>query len=61
MTGGVRGMDSNKKAMEHMAKQLTEMGFNNPVATLNLRYRRGKLIEGEEATPGFLQAIVEVS
>ena len=59
MTGGVRGMDNNKKAMEQMVKQLSEMGYNDPIATLNLRFRRGKMIEGEEAIPEFLQAIVE--
>jgi flavodoxin len=58
MTGGMRGLDSNKKAMEKMVERLSEMGLNNPIATLNLRYRRGKLIEGEDAIPGFLQVIV---
>lgn len=58
MTGGMRGMDNNKKAMENMGKKLSDMGYIDPVSTLNLRYRRGKMIEGEEAIPGFLQAIV---
>jgi flavodoxin len=58
MTGGMRGMDNNKKAMERMVERLADMGYGDPIATLNLRYKRGKMIEGEEATPGFLQAIV---
>jgi flavodoxin len=60
MTGGARNMNSNKKSMGKMVKQLSEMGYGDPIATLNLRYRRGKMIEGEEAIPGFLQDIVEV-
>lgn len=58
MTGGMRGMDNNKKAMEQMVKQVSDMGYNDPVVTLNLRFKRGKMIEGEEAIPEFLQTIV---
>lgn len=60
MTGGVRGMENNKKAMERMVERLADMGYGDPIATLNLRYKRGKMIEGEEAIPGFLQTIAGI-
>lgn len=54
---GMRATAKNRKTVEDMRRGLAELDYGDSIATLILRFRRGKLAEGEEYIDGFVDLL----
>ncbi len=57
---GMRKVRKNDSIIGPIEQEIRELGFERIEARMILKFRRGKLVEGEDSIPGFLDALVNI-
>jgi hypothetical protein len=55
---GMRATRKNDRTIEALVQRLSDMGYGANIGNLILKFRRGRLVEGEESISDFVDGIV---
>lgn len=57
---GMRATQNNERVIGIMETELSKLGYDDVIARLILKFRRGKLVEGEESIPVFVDSLIQI-
>jgi NAD(P)H dehydrogenase (quinone) len=57
---GMRATRKNENVMDALEKELSKLGYDNIIARLILKFRRSKLVGGEESILEFVDSLIHI-